>query len=44
MSNHNEQSDTLTRQEYKGKIYVKEYLNKFMYDPKQDPDLEQTEK
>jgi hypothetical protein len=36
----NMQPETITRREYKGKIYVKN--NKFMYDPKQseksDPD------
>jgi hypothetical protein len=30
---HNMQSNTLTRQEYKGKIFVRKYSKKFMKDP-----------
>ncbi len=37
-SRHNEQPNTLTRQEFKDKIYVKNIRKKLMEDPTQDPD------
>jgi hypothetical protein len=38
------ESKTSARQEYKGKIYVKNIGEKMMLDPKQDPDPKPTEK